>query len=210
MGSSIINKDQGKRERLIFKPLPSLNQDDLAGEYSLSLLGPHQYSNAGVVLAGLSVLQERYPFLKKAAEIGLNQTVWPGRFEIIEKNGQIFVVDGAHNPLGAEALRAGLDEWFADQALTFVVGFLDDKEPEAFLEKLHRGNDQWIGIQPDSDRTMTQERIMSYLAPCQGSWGGSLAKALSQIQTRDSREVIVITGSLYLVGPARQLLLDER
>ena len=199
-----------KRERLIFKPLPSLNQDDLAGEYSLSLLGPHQYSNAGVVLAGLSVLQERYPFLKKTAEIGLNQTVWPGRFEIIEKNGQIFVVDGAHNPLGAEALRTGLDEWFADQALTFVVGFLDDKEPEAFLEKLHRGNDQWIGIQPDSDRTMTQERIMSYLAPCQGSWGGSLAKALSQIQTRDSREVIVITGSLYLVGPARQLLLDER
>lgn len=199
-----------KREKLVFKPLPSLSQDQLAGEYLLSLRGPHQYSNAGVVLAGLSILQEQYPCLKKAAKIGLNQTVWPGRFEIIEKRGQVFVVDGAHNPLGAEALRAGLDEWFEGQSLTFIVGFLDDKEPEAFLEKLHRETDQWIGIQPNSDRTMTKEQIMDYLAPYQGRWGGSLAKVLSQIQAEDSHQVIVITGSLYLIGPAREILLNEK
>lgn len=190
-----------KKEILNFIALDSFFKD-YTGNYELSLLGSYQQENASIVLGALRFVEEKWPQLKETVRDSLKHVKWPGRFEIYKGNPML-VIDGAHNPGGAKGLRASLDEWFPDEKICFIVGFLKGKEAGSFLGELHHDGDRWIGVSPDSPRGMGKEETLALLSPYQGIWKESIGAALEKIKG-DPSFIYVVCGSLYLVGPARR------
>ena len=75
--------------------------------------------------------------------IGVANTIWPGRLERISQNPDV-ILDGAHNPAGADALRNALDKYYPQQKRTFVFGMMGDKDMKRVIGKLFRPMDTVI------------------------------------------------------------------
>ena len=126
------------------------------------------------------------------------------------------LLDGAHNVAGATALRAALDEEFDEGPRTFVVGMLREKEPHEMLAAL--GVDTLEGLliccQPPTPRALEP----SFIAKAAVDLGVAeerievvdrVEDAVSTALLRDPADgQIVITGSLYVVGAARSVLVS--
>src|SRR5262249_54776133 len=95
------------------------------------LLGVFQPGNA--LLAAAAARELGAP--EEAVRRGLATVDWPGRFQVLQRH-PILIVDGAHNPGGAQALAASLRAYFPHQALTLVVGISADKDQEGILAAL--------------------------------------------------------------------------
>ena len=110
----------------------------LAG-LELSLRGPHQRQNAAVALACLEALAgQGVPVTPEAAREGLRTARWPGRLEEVplRPDGPTLLLDGAHNPAGAEALAASLDALYAGRRVHAVFAVLADKDLEGMARAL--------------------------------------------------------------------------
>ena len=142
-----------------------------------------------------------------------SRVVSPGRLEIVRRQ-PLVLLDGAHNVAGAEALRAALDEEFATGPRTLVVGLLREKDPHEMLRAF--GIDEvalLVCCPPPSGRALEPERIADAardlgLLDEQIEVTESVNEAVTTalLQTPDDGEV-VITGSLYVVGAARSMLV---
>ncbi|MDY0042921.1 MAG: folylpolyglutamate synthase/dihydrofolate synthase family protein, partial [Desulforhabdus sp.] len=95
----------------------------------VNLRGAHQISNAAVALAVLEVLEKEKQILlnPKAIQQGLMRVFWPARLEVLQEDPMI-VLDGAHNPPGAESLRDALKRTFSYKRLHLVLGVMEDKD----------------------------------------------------------------------------------
>jgi dihydrofolate synthase/folylpolyglutamate synthase len=139
----------------------------------------------------------------------------PGRLEVVDRE-PLVLLDGAHNPAGADALRAAIAEEFgADAPTTFVLGFSRERDPREMLEQL--------GVRPDQDLLVcTRAPHSRALAPALiGAAASDLGFASDRIEIADGAPDaigtallvtptdgrIVVTGSLYLVGAARAVLV---
>ncbi len=97
-------------------------------ELVLSLAGYHQIINASLAVATSEILnKEGYGISEEALRSGLINAKIRGRFEITEFNGRTLVLDGAHNPDSAEALRETLIEKFKGKYFIFVIAVLRNK-----------------------------------------------------------------------------------
>ncbi len=193
---------------------------------TLPLLGEHQKTNAALALAMVEVLQKQIPVSEEKIREGLQNVNWPGRLQLIEKpTGQKFLLDGAHNVAGVEALRAALP---AGVPLTFIVGFLGDKDWRPMCEILAPLASKIFCVPVASARTAdacelaeifraanpaAEVLVCGSLNEALGENGSRLRgeEAASAAQARgrsphQTQELIVITGSLYLVGEALELL----
>ena len=171
--------------------------------YSLSLLGSYQLENGALAVAVLSYLSERWPQIQEKILLGLTKVKWPGRFEVFIREKQVVIIDGAHNELGAQSLKAALDEWFPNKKRKFIVGFLEDKEAKEFLETIYSKNDLIYGVKVDSSRAMNKEKTLELLRNYESGWFETLEKSLENLVELDKDSTLVVCGSLYLVGPAR-------
>src|SRR4029079_5855302 len=172
------------------------DSQSLAERVTLSLRGRHQNDNA----AGAIHLAELLDIPESAIVGGLETTQHPGRLELIPHEPS-FLIDGAHNPAGAESLRTYLDE-FAQRPLTLVFGAMRDKQLEEIGEILFPVADVLVLTTVDNPRSATLEMLepiaMRY---AQGkvltSDGG--ATALQTALANTPREgMICLAGSLYL------------
>lgn len=172
---------------------------------SLGLLGEHQVENAKSAVLAAEVLGERFPITKSAIEIGLESARHPGRLEYCGN----YLFDGAHNIGGARALRTYLDD-FIDRPLMMIFGAMRDKDVGAIAEILFPVTSTLILTRPSNERSMDPGELM----PLAESFArskiiktGSVVEALKSASDRSEPDsVILITGSLYLVGEAQQLL----
>ena len=105
--------------------------------------------------------------------------------------------------MGAQSLKAALDEWFPNKKRKFIVGFLEDKEAREFLETIYSKNDLIYGVKVDSSRAMNKEKTMELLRNYESGWFETLKKSLENLVELDKDSTLVVCGSLYLVGPAR-------
>jgi dihydrofolate synthase/folylpolyglutamate synthase len=135
--------------------------------------------------------------------------VWhPGRLEWI---GQI-LLDGAHNPGGARALVEYLDE-FVNQPITMIFGSMDDKAVSEIAKILFTKADKLILTRAENSRAMPADKIRDIvpqdILPDENVFvTDTVDAALAKANTiSGAEEVIVITGSLYLVGELRRILL---
>lgn len=175
----------------------------------LPLRGPHQLVNAATAILAGEVLG-RYRGLTVTAEAvaqGLAGVRWPGRLEVVAANPTI-VLDVAHNRDAALALRKALAQ-FRYRHLILVVALLGDKERETFMEILAPLAKAVVVTRPLSPRAGTWEEVAAFARRhtrevyLEQEIAAALAKARALAEPPD---LILVTGSFYMVGEARACL----
>jgi len=142
---------------------------------------------------------------------GIRQTHWPGRFQIIPAHDSWpeLVLDVAHNPAGAWALRSALSQAHDERPLTFIFGAMRDKAIGEIAEILFPLAEHVIATRADNPRSATPEEIRDAAARtgaevlCAADVPSALAKARS---LAGPRGLVVVTGSIYIVGEAMREL----
>jgi dihydrofolate synthase / folylpolyglutamate synthase len=180
----------------------------------LGLRGRHQAINAAMTVVIAEGLGERgFDLSRHVILSGLRNASHPGRLEILDSNPPV-LFDGAHNPAAARALRDYLEE-FIHQPITMIFGGMRDKPLNEIATILFPAACEVILTELDNPRAATVENLKaampSGLDQTNVHEAKSVAEAL-QIARRvtDPDGLILITGSLYLVGAARELLRAVR
>jgi dihydrofolate synthase/folylpolyglutamate synthase len=176
------------------------------------LLGRHQLRNVALAIAAAEELSKQgFPITADAIEKGIRETCWPGRFQVISATNSTpeYVFDVAHNPAGAWALRSTLSNSYEDRRLIFIFGAMRDKAIAEMCEILFPMAEHVIATQAENPRSATAQEIRDAarrthaeieLSPDVPS---ALARA-KEIAGKDG--IIVITGSIYVVGEAMRAL----
>ena len=177
---------------------------------SLGLAGRYQVENAKVAIVVGERLKERFPISTQNIIDGLQKARNPGRLEWIGS----FLLDGAHNIGGAKALRAYLDE-YVDRSVTLVFGAMKDKDVDRIAEVLFPKAEKVVLTQPANSRAMTSEELVeaipSEIDDDRLVRTRSVSEALTVAQEVSAEDgIILIAGSLYLVGEARRILTHQR
>lgn len=172
----------------------------------MSLVGQHQVENAALAVAALKLaFGDGSPLDDAAVRTGLCSADHPGRFERITTTaGQTIIIDGAHTPIAAESLRAALARHVAAERVTFVVGMLQDKQPDPFLKALVPKAARWIVAELESPRTMPGQLLTETLTALgqRVEQASSIAMAID-LALQGEDDVVVVTGSLTAVAEAR-------
>lgn len=182
----------------------------------IPLLGRCQAENALTAVAALDALAGQGDIPEPGAEEldrGMRNTSWPGRFEVIRREGSpLVVLDVAHTAKGALALRQSLDEAYPDRGRTFVLGFLRDKRVREMIEALARPGDRMIFTRAPTPRGLTLEEIRMVAASLPVSNaefvenpGMAFGMAMNETAPGDA---VIVAGSLYLVGELRGVCVE--
>lgn len=179
----------------------------------VKLSGSHQIYNAALALSALEVLREQgWNVTEKSIYAGLAEANCPGRLELMQDAPGV-LLDGAHNPAAARALRRALQEEFEYRRLFMLVGILEDKDAQTMLAELAPMADSLVAVKPDTSRAMAPNRIAEiarrYCEEIQII--EDVAKALEQVlKSAQKDDLILATGSLYTVGEARKHLMNTQ
>jgi dihydrofolate synthase/folylpolyglutamate synthase len=179
----------------------------------LGLRGRHQFENAAVAVRLAELLRAQgFDIPNTATAAGLENVSHPGRLELVQHE-PAFLIDGAHNPAGAQSLRNYLDE-LAPRPLTLVFGAMRDKQLERIGEILFPCADVLVLTAIDNPRSASLEQLLAVADRfARGSvlTGETSAAALHIARAETPPEgLICIAGSLYLVGELRPLILRRR
>ncbi len=179
-----------------------------ASDYALpiGLRGPHQRGNAALAAAALRQLRPAgVPIDENAIARGIATARWPGRLEEIAG----VLLDGAHNPDGAAALAAALHELHPGRPVELVFGVLADKDHSGMLAALVPAVRRIHAAAPSTPRARPAEEVrgLAAVAGAAADAHSTVAGALACAReaARDGA-LVVVAGSLYLVGEARALL----
>jgi len=173
---------------------------------SLPLTGSFQPNNAALAITALEVLRKKgYSISPQDIVAGLESVSWPGRFEVLGRE-PVFILDGAHNPQGAEAAAESLRRHFGDRKVVFVVGVMADKDVEAMISHIAPMAGAFIAVRPRNPRAMGElslaESLSRFGAPitaCDSVRGG-VALAVS---TAGKDGIVCALGSLYFSDDVR-------
>ena len=182
--------------------------------YELHLLGCHQVVNSSVAVMAAQLIHNIDARVNEQS-IGeaLKLVAWPARFERVDQAGQTIIIDGAHNPAGMKALRSSLDQYFPAEQRVLLLGILKDKDIDNMLDILLRPNDTVVVTVPHSDRASDPLALARKAAPHVQHVEAvpDNAEALERaLELANKEKLMVMAGSLYLVGSERQLLLERR
>lgn len=174
--------------------------------FEIPLRGRVQIRNAlTAATAAILLAQRGFSISKEAIERGVRETSWPGRLERLAENPAI-LLDGAHNPAAARELATFLEEHLAEKRIWLVFGAVRDKSVDEIAGLLFPKAHHVIFTEPQTSRAISAEllaEMTSHLARSYEIADGSRA-ALSRALSAAAREdVILVAGSLYLVGCLR-------
>jgi dihydrofolate synthase/folylpolyglutamate synthase len=176
------------------------------------LVGRHQLRNIALAIATAEVLSHQgFAITPEAIERGIRETRWPGRFQVKPAAGGApeYVFDVAHNPSGAWALRSTLSTCYEDRPLTFVFGAMRDKAIGEMAEILFPLAERVIATRADNPRSATPDEIREAAARTATDieYTDDVASALLRATSLAAPQgVVVITGSIYIVGEAMRAL----
>jgi dihydrofolate synthase/folylpolyglutamate synthase len=223
VGATVLKEglDFGVRSRTIAMGGQMLEIQGIGGSYDevfVPLYGEHQASNAACALAAVEAFfgaQGRGPIDVDVVRAAFEAVQSPGRLEIIRR-GPTVLLDGAHNPAGAAALAAALEDAFGFDRLVAVVAVLDDKDAAGLLEELEPVVSEVVVTQSNSPRALPvdvlaeiavevfgEDRVTA-LGRLDDAIEAAVTAAESQGQLGGSG--VLITGSIVTVGEARGLL----
>jgi dihydrofolate synthase/folylpolyglutamate synthase len=192
----------GGRSVDLYTPLSRL--EDLF----VPLHGSHQVDNAAVAVQAVEAFFDRALDESLVREAVGSVTI-PGRFEIVGRN-PLVVLDGAHNPQGAAAASRTLDDFDADRRV-FVLGFLQGRDPAEMLRAFGvRPDDLLVACEPAWPRALPASEIAaaSRASGADVEVEPRVDRALAR--GRDmagANDAVLVSGSLYVVGEARALLI---
>lgn len=154
-----------------------------------ALKGTYQGENLALVLEAIDILNKNgFEITSDMIKSGLEKVKHPCRFEFLkEKN---IIIDGAHNPNGAKALRKSLEKTFPNQKFKFVFGCLKNKEYSLMMKNLFSAKDEIYFYQFDNPNSCSYEELASV---CEFD-----SKPFECFKT-DSNTLTVICGSFYMI-----------
>jgi dihydrofolate synthase/folylpolyglutamate synthase len=173
----------------------------------LGLTGRHQFTNASLAIGIAETLREKgFEITTDEIWIGLQNAEHKGRLEFYKN----FLFDGAHNVAGAKALREHLDE-FVHQPVTMVFGAMRDKDLPEITEILFPRAEKLILTEPENERSLKTSELLKFVPQNFDRENVILARTVEEAimtakEVTKETNLILITGSLYLVGKAQEIL----
>jgi dihydrofolate synthase / folylpolyglutamate synthase len=179
------------------------------------LKGAHQHRNLALAMAAAVELKRSFgfPVTPAAIEAGIQQTRWPGRLERMETDAVEWILDVAHNPAGAWALRAGLRPFLKEgQPHAVVFSCLRDKPVREMAQILFPLFDRVILAPIQAARAASMDDLLAgaQVTGTPATAAASVHAALRMASERATGGTAVISGSVYLVGEARGILLRSK
>src|SRR5271155_174239 len=200
----VPSSEQGEAGFVYRYPLAVLGEEILV---ETPLVGRHQLRNVALAIAAAVELNHQgfSGVTPKSIERGIRETRWPGRFQVIAARAgwPEIALDVAHNPAGAWALRSALSERYEDRPLIFVFGAMRDKAISEMTEILFPLAERVIATRPENPRAATPEEIQQAAARTgvEIETVENVQQALERARAlAGPKTVVVITGSIYLVG----------
>jgi dihydrofolate synthase/folylpolyglutamate synthase len=197
----------------------------------LRMKGRYQVGNCALALAAIELIKGHgFKVTDKALRAGLDKVTWPGRLEILQTGNdnplggslainekRLFLLDGAHNPAGVEALRQAIENEFSYDRLILIWGAMADKDIKTALAIIAPLAGQIFFTRAESERSANPELLKKLLAENKHKTPEAKIKTKktvkeaieSAVNSASENDLICIAGSLHLVGRARQLLLGE-
>lgn len=176
-----------------------------------SLIGSHQVVNAAVAIAAAECLAESgVAIAPDAVKSGIASARWPGRLEIAGRD-PLVLLDGAQNRASARVLKESVERIFGKRKLILVFGASADKDIAGMLDELLPisrdvilTRSKVIGRAADPD--VIKDSVKRTVSSVTGSVNEAIDKALS---IAGGDDVVLITGSLFIVGEARERLIGQ-
>lgn len=180
-------------------------------ELKIGLLGEHQLRNATIGLKTIQIVQKYYPAVDETAiRNGLGKVKWPGRLELVQENPAV-LLDGAHNIQGVEALSCFIEEVKSQyRNLYMVMSILGDKEVTAMVKKVAPLATKITFTQNNNLRASAAEKLAETLKDEHTEFKiiPDFEMAIRKtIQEAEEGDLVCITGSLYTISEARELLI---
>jgi dihydrofolate synthase/folylpolyglutamate synthase len=178
------------------------------------LVGRHQLRNLALAIATAEELgQFGFKVTPKQMEQGICETHWPGRFQVLPPSAATrereMVLDVAHNPAGAWALRSALSENFGGRELTMVFAAMRDKAIQEIAGVLFPLAEQVVLTQVNNPRGATTGELLQAASRTGAMFYAedSVAAALARARNVSKPQgLIVVTGSIFLVGEAMRVM----
>jgi dihydrofolate synthase/folylpolyglutamate synthase len=174
-------------------------------EIECNLAGEHQVDNAVTAVAALDKLR----IGSRAIEDGIRGARWPGRLELVSRAPEI-ILDGAHNPAGVRALAAYIERFYSDRRVWLIYATMRDKSVAEIGETLAPLASDVILTSVDSARALRPEALLPLFDAQRVRIAPRLADALDLVHREaGADDAVFITGSLFLVGEARAMLIPH-
>lgn len=211
-------------EHLSFKEIESTSEKEVFNVSGLfdkyerletTLLGTHQVVNAATAIGAIEALRSRgINISKDAIREGIRETKWAGRLEIIARE-PLIVLDGAQNRASARALADAVKKIFKGKRMALVLGVSKDKDVTGILDELLPLSDRVILTKANvPGRAKDPEELLGLIKKMYGREAilrPTVKEALAEAMLETApEEMIMVAGSLFLVGQARELLLKKQ
>jgi dihydrofolate synthase/folylpolyglutamate synthase len=167
------------------------------------LIGRHQGEN--IVTAVLALRQIGVP--PDAIARGVATVIWPGRMECVASEPDV-ILDGAHNPAGVRALANHIRAHYRDSHIWLIYGTMRDKSVGEIADTLFPLAQELILTAPDSPRSLDPQSLLAICGHPRAMVAANLSEALDLARAGAAiDDIIFISGSLFLVGEARAMLV---
>jgi dihydrofolate synthase/folylpolyglutamate synthase len=172
------------------------------------LVGRHQLRNIALAIAAAEELNRAgFRVTARDIESGIRETRWPGRFQRLAATAHSaeIILDVAHNPAGAWALRSTLSEYTGERPLVLVFGVMRDKAVAEIAEILFPLAERVIATRAENPRSASPEEIQDAAARTGAEVliEPTVASALRRARELVAKDgIVVVTGSIYVVGEA--------
>lgn len=181
-------------------------------DVEISLLGEHQVYNAALAFMTSLILNEEgiIQIEEEYIRNGLKKTRWPGRLEVL-KRGPIFLIDGAHNLQGAKTLASSLN-LFQYKRLILGIAILKDKDIENIIKTLAPLANEIVVTEVNMPRKMKAEDLEKVIKKYNENTvvENDMKKAVDKAyELAEEEDLIVFSGSLYLIGDIRKLIKEN-
>lgn len=193
-------------------PLTIIDSNDAQGPLldaaRVPLVGDHQRLNGAVAIATVRAVQSQLRVSQEDILMGLSTVNWPGRMQLVTRDsGQRILLDGAHNVPGAEALARTFQQHFPDASATLILGMLADKDWRPMTDILAPLGGRLLLVPVGSHRTLAPEEIASACRQANPEAEVSVCSSLVEsLRLAERDPLVLVTGSLYLVGEALEYL----
>ncbi len=169
--------------------------------------GVHQLHNAAVAIAACEAAGAIRD--QEAVPAAITQTTLPGRFEVRKLGKKTIVLDGAHNGESAQALAKTLAQEFPGQPFTVLAGMLQGHDPTPMFAPLTGASEVHL-VPINFHRTRNSKELQADLLPLEMKITAHETATKGLEAALHGEELLVITGSFYLVGEIGQLLSLRR
>lgn len=191
-------------------------------EVTITMKGAHQRQNAAVALMTIEVLRQYFALVIDDEDLleAMKETTWPGRLEQISDQ-PCLLLDGAHNPEGAEVLAQALSTTFKYEKLHLVMGMIENKNHRDTLKHILPLVDTLILTEPNYRMAKDAEQLRVLVEDLvqelaltsfpniivEKDWKKALERLLEATKESD---LAVVTGTLYLIGDVRSYMLHNK